>query len=275
MNDDLQDQVPVEKEYWHDRRLEAASAAAALASSSVGIHPTREDDSAAAAVLSPFRTSRALRHPIASFFVTVILVIMLGVCLLAATGGGALAVPPVRLANCAQPTVALLGAPGAQFTAAFPSGVRAPLLGPATNDSCFYGFSETDGDSARPLSFTISATYGQVRLPGFDGAVGMVPYWWVRPSDLRRVFLEGASGLEAFRCEEATDWCYGWLRVSRGRVTWVVTGTGNGTRLPTIEAFLQSFQPAPRAGPAAADYQCPSSLRAGGRPLQARSRTLA
>jgi hypothetical protein len=30
----------------------------------------------------------------------------------------------------------------------------------------------------------------------------------------------------------------------------IVNRTGNGTRLPTIGAFLQSFQPAPSAGPA-------------------------
>lgn len=251
MSDDPQDSPPVEKEYWHDRRLEAAHAAALTSSRNDGSRPAFEGGSASAAtVLSPFRTSRALRHPIASFLVTVVSVIVLGVCLLAATGGGALGFPQVRLANCAQPTAALLGAPGAQFTAAFPAGVRAPLLGPATNDWCFYGFSEDDGDSARPLSFTITATYGQIHVPGWGGVVGMAPYWWVHPSDLRRVSLDGASGLEAFRCEEVTDWCYGWLRVSRGRVTWVVTGTGNGTRLPTIGAFLQSFQPAPSAGPA-------------------------
>ena len=95
MSDDPQDSPPVEKEYWHDRRREAARAAGALASSrSDGIRPTREDDSVSAAtVVSHFRTSRALRHPIAGFLVTVVAVIVLGVCLLAATGGGRARLP--------------------------------------------------------------------------------------------------------------------------------------------------------------------------------------
>ena len=48
-----------------------------------------------------------------------------------------------------------------------------------------------------------------------------------------------------FQCTERSDWCYGWLRVSRGRVMWVVTASGNDARLPTIKAFLRSFRPAP------------------------------
>ena len=151
-------------------------------------------------------------------------------------------VPPIRLADCAKPTASLLGAPGAQFTADFPAGVRAPLLGPAANDWCSYGSFETDGDSARPLDFIVTATSGQAHIDGWAGIVGSVPDW-VIPSDLSRVSLDGASGLEAFQCDANTDWCYGWLRVARGPVTWVVSATGNGTRLPTIKAFVRSFQP--------------------------------
>jgi len=74
------------------------------------------------------------------------------------------------------------------------------------------------------------------------GGVASTPDWVV-PSALRRVFLEGTTGLEAFQCTERTDWCYGWLRVSRGRVMWVVVARGNGARLSTIEVFMQSFRP--------------------------------
>lgn len=63
-------------------------------------------------------------------------------------------------------------------------------------------------------------------------------------AELQHISLDGASGLEAFRCDETTDWCYGWLKVSRGRVIWVVSATGNGARLPSIKAFVRSFQPA-------------------------------
>jgi hypothetical protein len=145
----------------------------------------------------------------------VLAVILVGVGLLAVTGNGALSVPPLKLAACAPPNSALLGAPGAQFTADFPVGPRTALLGPAANDFCFYGFSEDDGDYARPLGFGITATCGQVHENGWSvGDIGSVLYW-VTPPDLRRVSVGGATGLEAFQCTERTDWCYGWLRVSR------------------------------------------------------------
>ncbi len=130
-----------------------------------------------------------------------------------------------------------------KLTADFPVGPRTALLGPAANDFCFYGFSEDDGDYARPLGFGITATYGQVHETGWSsGGIGSVPYW-AAPSDLRRVSVGGAAGLEAFQCTERTDRCYGWLRVSRGRVMWVVTASGNDARLPTIKAFVRSFRP--------------------------------
>ena len=236
-------QPSTEKEYWHDNRLGTARSGGPSAPRG----PDRQTaDSQARPVVTPpsETTYRDLRHPIASFVLVVLTVILVGVGLLAVTGNGALPGPPLKLAACAPPHSALLGAPGAQFTADFPVGPRPPFLGPAVNDWCFYAFSEDDGDYARPLGFSITATYGQVHENGWSaGGIGSVPYW-VMPSDLRRVSVGGATGLEAFQCTERTDWCYGWLRVSRGRVTWVVTASGNDARLPTITAFVRSFRPA-------------------------------
>ena len=231
-----------EKEYWHDKRLGASRAR-----TSARPGPDRQaEDSPARPVVTPprVRTCRNLRHPIATFVLVVLAVILVGVGLLAVTDKGALPVPPLRLAGCSPPRSSLLGAPGAQFTADFPVGPRAPFLGPAVNDWCFYAFSENDGDYARPLAFSITATYGQVHENGWSaGGDGSVPYW-VTPADLWRVSVGGATGLEAFQCIARTDWCYGWLRVSRGRVMWVVTASGNDGRLPTIKAFVRSFHPA-------------------------------
>jgi len=232
-----------EKEYWHDKRLRTARSGRPSAPRG----PDRQAaDSPARPVVTvpPETTYPNLRHPIASFVFVVLAVILVGVGLLAVTGNGALSVPRVHLADCAPPNSPLLGAPGAQFTADFPAGPRTALLGPAANDFCFYGFSEDDGDHARPLGFGVTATYGQVHENGWSvGGVGSVPYW-VAPSDLRRVSVGGATGLGAFQCTERTDWCYGWLRVSWGRVMWVVTARGNDARLPAIKAFVRSFRPA-------------------------------
>jgi hypothetical protein len=225
-----------QKEYWHDNRVPAATA------SSPGDQATEHPANPLVEPAQP-RAYRNLRHPIVGFMIVVIALILVSVGVLAVTGSGALPIPPIRLANCAHPTSALIGAPGAQFTADFPAGVRMPLLGPAANDWCSYGFSEADGDSARPLDFNVTATSGQVHVRGWSGIVGMEPYW-VIPSDLKRVSRDGASGLEALQCDETTDWCFGWLKLSRGRVIWVVSATGNGARLPTIRAFVGSFQPA-------------------------------
>jgi hypothetical protein len=236
-------QPSTEKEYWHDKRLGTARSAGP----SVHRGPERQAaDSPARPVVTPppERTYRNLHRPIASFVLVVLAVILVGVGLLAVTGDGALSVPPPKLAACAPPHSALLGALGAQFTADFPVGPRPAFSGPAANDWCFYGFSETDGDFARPLQFSVTATSGQVHENGWSaGGVGSLPYW-VTPSDLRRVSVGGGTGLEAFQCTERTDWCYGWLRVSRGRVMWVVTANGNDARLPTITAFVRSFRPA-------------------------------
>src|ERR1017187_7174775 len=130
-----------QKEYWHDHRLLPAPTA-----SSPAEQATQRPANPLVTPAQP-RAYRNLRHPIASFVIVVISIILVSVGLLAVTGGAALPVPPVRLANCAQPTAALLGVPGAQFRAAFPGGTQAPLSGPAANDWCSYAFSEADGDS--------------------------------------------------------------------------------------------------------------------------------
>ena len=230
------------KEYWHDKRLGTNRAIAS--STRPGPDPQSADSPASQVVGLPLaKMYRNLRHPVASFVLAILAVILAVVGLLAVTGNGALPVPPVQLADCAQPSSPLLGAPGAQFTADFPVGPRPPFLGPAANDWCFYAFSEDDGDYARPLGFGIAASSGRVHENSWSVVVGSVPDW-VTPSDLRRVSVGGATGSEALQCDERTDWCYGWLRVSRGSVTWVVTASGNDGRLPTIVAFLGSFRPA-------------------------------
>ena len=219
-------QPGTEKEYWHDKRLGAAQSGGPSAPSGPDRSAT---DSPARPVVTPppVRTYRNLRHPFASFVLVVLAVILVGVGLLAVTGNGALSAPPLKLAACAPPHSALLGAPGAQFTADFPVGPRPAFLGPAVNDWCFYAFSEDDGDYARPLGFSITATYGEVHEMGWSAGGAGSPPSWVTPSDLSRVSVGGATGLEAFQCTEHTDWCYGWLRVLRGRATWVVTASGN------------------------------------------------
>jgi hypothetical protein len=184
MSDDPQDSPPVEKEYWHDRRREAARAAGALASSrSDGIRPTREDDSVSAAtVVSHFRTSRALRHPIASFLVTVVAVIVLGVCLLAATGGGALGYPPVRLSDCAPANSALLGPRGAEFTAAFPAG-RVYVEPAEVLDICGYVHPMKTATSQLFGGFVVTAVYGALSLHGDTYFGYRVTPSWVQPGE--------------------------------------------------------------------------------------------
>jgi hypothetical protein len=236
-------QPSTEKEYWHDKHVETARSEGPSAPLEAN-RPAADSPTRPVVTPPPDTTYQDLRHPIASFVLVVLAVILVGVGLLAVTRNGALSVPPLKLAACAPPHSALLGAPGAQFTADFPIGPRPPFLGPAVNDWCFYGFSEDDGDYARPLGFGITATYGQVHENGWSAdAIDSSPHW-ATPSDLRRVSVGGATGLEAFQCTERTDWCYGWLRVSRGRVMWVVTATGNDERFLTIKAFLRSFRPA-------------------------------
>jgi hypothetical protein len=91
------DLVPTgEKEYWHDKRLASNRAAA---SARQGPDP-QSADSPVSPVVSPpkVRTYRNLRHPIASFVLVVLAVILVGVGLLAVTGNGALSVPPLKLA---------------------------------------------------------------------------------------------------------------------------------------------------------------------------------
>src|ERR1019366_882539 len=115
-----------QKEYWHDKRPVPARTASSPGSGAI---PQQSADRSANPLVTPAqpRAYRNLRHPIASFVIVVISIILVSVGLLAVTGGAALPVPPVRLANCAQPTAALLGVPGAQFRAAFPGGTQAPL----------------------------------------------------------------------------------------------------------------------------------------------------
>ena len=219
-------------------------AAGALASSrSDGIRPTREDDSVSAAtVVSHFRTSRALRHPIASFLVTVVAVIVLGVCLLAATGGGALGYPPVRLSDCAPANSALLGPRGAEFTAAFPAG-RVYVEPAEVLDICGYVHPMKTATSQLFGGFVVTAVYGALSLHG-DTYFGyrMTPSW-VQPGDEVSISRRSASGIEAVRCDEARNWCQGWLRLSRGRARWVLSAGSDGRSLQTIELFLRSFQP--------------------------------
>ncbi len=249
MSDDSQDSPSVDKEYWHDRRLEAARAAAALVNSrSDGIRPTREDDSvSAASVISPFRTSRPLRHPIAGFLVTVIAVIVLGVCLLAATGEGALGFPPVQVSDCAPSNAALLGPRGAEFTAAFPAG-RVDVEPAEVLDICGYVHPIKTTTPQLFSGFVVTAVYGPLSLHGDTYFGYRLTPSWVEPSEEVSVFRRGASGSEAARCDEALNWCQGWLRLSSGRAKWVLNAGGDGRALPAIEAFLGSFQPAPGAG---------------------------
>jgi len=225
----------IAKEYWRDKRL--------------GVGPPRVPPPGRQANLprngNELRAMhRNLRHPLMSFLVVILAVILASVGLLAATGGGALSSPQLRLADCAPAKAALLGAPGAQFTASFLDPAPRPFAGPAVDGSCSYAISWTDGDPARPLSFAVTASAADVHVPGWSDGVAQLPEW-IASRYLRRVSRDGASGWEAFECKDTVDWCYGWLKLTRGRATWVATATGNAKRLASIEAFADSLRPAP------------------------------
>ena len=79
-----------EKDYWHDKRLVPAHTAPRPAKLSADCSVD------AAATPPPPRALRNLWHPIATFVVIVLAIILLSVGLLAATGGAALPVLPVR-----------------------------------------------------------------------------------------------------------------------------------------------------------------------------------
>ena len=118
-------QPSTEKEYWHDKRLGTARAGGPSAPRGPD-RPAADSPARPVVTSPPVTTYRNLRHPIASFVLVVLAVILAGVGLLAVTGNGALPGPPLKLAACAPPHSALLGAPGAQFTADFPVGPRPP-----------------------------------------------------------------------------------------------------------------------------------------------------
>jgi hypothetical protein len=174
----------------------------------------------------------------------VVAVIVLGVCLLAATGGGALGYPPVRLSDCAPANSALLGPRGAEFTAAFPAG-RVYVEPAEVLDICGYVHPMKTATSQLFGGFVVTAVYGALSLHG-DTYFGyrMTPSW-VQPGDEVSISRRSASGIEAVRCDEARNWCQGWLRLSRGRARWVLSAGSDGRSLQTIELFLRSFQPAP------------------------------
>jgi hypothetical protein len=186
----------------------------------------------------PPRTIPNLRHPIASFVAAIVAVVLLGVCVLAATGQGALPLPALEVANCGPPTSTLLGAPGAQFTANLPADARLVAL----DNACSYVFS-ADPTGARTLVLGVNAYSGAVSEEGAPVSYGARP-GWVLPAEVQRVSRDGTGGSEAFRCNARLDWCYGWLQVRRRHVTWVVLASGNGASLRTLEAFVRSFQPA-------------------------------
>jgi len=240
MPDDAQAAPSGEKKYWQDRRpLSAATSSPGLSADQ--LRQQRQRQPVRPASMSLVRTIPNLRHPIAAFVLAILAIIFIGVGLLAATGEGALPKPPLQLADCAQATATLLGAPGAQFTVSFPAGARVSGI---SNNWCLYGYTADNGDAARPLQFGVSATSGPVRVNGIIVRTRGTPDW-ANASNTTLVARDGATGSEAFQCDQQTDWCYGWLRVSRSRATWVVSASSDSANLPTIEAFMRSFQPAP------------------------------
>ena len=175
---------------------------------------------------------------------TVVAVIVLGVCLLAATGGGALGYPPVRLSDCAPANSALLGPRGAEFTAAFPAGHV--YVEPAeVLDICGYVHPMKTATSQLFAGFVVTAVYGALSLHGDTYFGYRVTPSWVQPGEEVSISRRSASGIEAVRCDEARNWFQGWLRLSLGRARWVLSADSDGRSLQTIELFLRSFQPAP------------------------------
>jgi hypothetical protein len=229
------------KEYWHDKALASRQGATPADGSRTG-HPQRTDGPGQTLARSRARKYRNLRHPIAGFVGTIVAIILVTAGLLAATGGGALPVAPVRIADCAMPSAALLGPPGAQFSVAFPD--RAGVAGDGPG-FCGYGMTRATGDVARPLELSASVLSGPFRVNGVSvtGGLNARPFW-VTASELTPVSRNGARGLEAFGCDARTDRCYGWLGLARGRLTWGVAASGDIASLRAIKAFVLSFKPA-------------------------------
>jgi hypothetical protein len=245
MSEDFQAPPGGEKQYWHDRRLDA-SRAAAPSTGQMAERPRQTwDRSAVAAVVTPLPpgTIPNLRHPIAAFVLVVLAVIFVGVGVLAASGQGALPLPPIRLASCAKPNSKLLGPRGARFAAAFPKG---RVLGEGAEDIDQCGYVEQVGtvNPQRLNGFSVTAVFGPTTINADTYSGYAVTPSWVGPAAVAPVSLNGASGVEDARCDQQLDWCQGWLRASRGQAKWVVLAGGNGASLPRIEAFLRSFQPA-------------------------------
>jgi hypothetical protein len=179
--------------------------------------------------------------------VTVVVVIVLGVCLLVVTGQGALGFPPVQVSDCTPPNATFLGPRGAEFTAAFPAG-RVDVKPAEVLDICGYFHPVKTATPQLFSGFDVTAVYGALSLQGDTYFDYRLTPSWVEPGEEISVSRRGASGSEAVRCDEALNWCQGWMRLSLGRARWVLSAGGDGRALPAIEAFLRSFQPAPSAG---------------------------
>jgi hypothetical protein len=112
--------------------------------------------------------------------------------LLAVTGNGGLAMPPVKAVNCAPPGSRVLGPQGAQFTAALPQ--RTVLL--ASAYVCSYMFRAGNG-----TAFTVEAMLGSG--PITFGSVAD----WTDHGAVRRVTRSGTSGVEAIHCDSVLHGC--------------------------------------------------------------------
>ena len=212
------------KQYWHPRPRPSGLGPAGL--DSVPVNRPQSVARELPAGLSIRRTARTLRHPVTTFMLFVVAVIFLGAALLAVTGNGGLAMPPVKAVNCAPPGSRVLGPQGAQFTAALPQ--RTVLL--ASADVCSYMFRAGNG-----TAFTVEAMLGSG--PITFGSVAD----WTDHGAVRRVTRSGTSGVEAIHCDSLLHGCRGALQLSRGDAKWQALGSGDAASLPAIAAFLRSF----------------------------------
>ncbi len=229
MSEDSQALPSGEKQYWHDRRLDA-SRTVGPSTGQMADQPHRQGNlTAVHPVVTPvpLRTIPNLRHPIAAFVLVILAVILVGVGVLAASGQAALPSLPVPVADCPRPSAVLLGAPGAQFTAALPSGTQ----GFAFLHFCQYFFRSASG-----TTLTIESDLGRANFGGVAA--------WTGSSGVTLVTVRHAQGSEAFHCDLELNQCRGMLSVSLGHAKWQVLGLGNAQSLPTIKAFLRSFRPA-------------------------------
>lgn len=210
---------PPGKEYWHPRPV--ATKGPEIPPD--GNAPHRSESSTGVIVA---RATHRLGHPIATFILGVVAVVLLGVAVLAVTGNGALRYPPPQVARCAPSGSRVLGPPGARFTIEFPR--RAALL--ALPRECQYLSVGGPGPH-----FGVEAMVGPDNYSSIAEIMGS-------RAVIRNVSRLGPRAVEGFVCNKQVGGCFGLLQASWGNAHWQVMMSGRASP-SEIMTFFQSFQP--------------------------------